>query len=97
MLDAVLFLGLKVDSELEHKLLQVNPHLLGMLVDNRSDYLHEVSHGGERHLGKLLGKLEKVESLEMVEANIRSLLSKLLPEGNFELTPLTLFATVHSP
>ncbi len=91
MFDSFLFLGIRVDDALDQALADVNPHLLDHLVKNGSDYLHETTLENQRYIGKNLGRISEIENLDLLEANIYSLLKKLLPDYPFEPTSLVLF------
>ncbi len=74
-----LFFGVEVTEELDQALQSVNPHLLMLLIHNDSEYLHEYHEKGTRYLGKNLGTFVEGKALDLIEANIKSLLKKLVP------------------
>ncbi len=93
MIEFQLFLGFSVDNECSLALNATNPYIIETFIDNASEYLHEITHEGIRYIGKLLGAIESYANLELLEANIYSLLTKLSSSYNFKEKPLILFAT----
>lgn len=93
MFEAVLFLGIPVDEKLQSHIDKANPNAVKLFVNNESDYLHEVDNGSTRYVGKVLETVTNVSSLELVEANVLSLLRRLLGETWSSSEPMVLFAT----
>lgn len=92
-LDLSLFFGFPVDSEFENILTNTNPHLTQLFINNQSDYLHKISHQGKEYLGKFLGPLYDPKDLELIQANIYSIASRLAPQYSFENNPAVLLIT----
>ena len=86
-----LFLGFRVDSQYAALLERVNPNLREMFIKNQSGYLHETTYEGNLFLGKTIEEPVDISSLELFEANIYSLLRKLVSDYPYEDAPLVLF------
>jgi hypothetical protein len=86
-----LFFGLPVDSELSKQLGKINPKILSLFIQEGENYLIEVKMENQTYLGKSILNPIDLSSLELLEANIYSLLKKLLPEYPFHLNSLILF------
>lgn len=91
MHDLQLFLGIAIDQEIKLHLEKVSPFLKNALIQDNSDYLHEIEVDTVTYLGKKIGKLVYLHQLEMSEKNVRSLLQKLLPEYP-QTKPLMIFS-----
>lgn len=94
MFNVYLFLGFAVDQLYVDKLAQVNPHLLETFIQKDGEYLSEVQHNEIRFLGKHVGKIVALPQLELLEANIYSLLKKMVPDFPYEEAPLYLFSII---
>lgn len=79
-----LFVGYAVDEEFQQALGRANPHALDLFINNNSDYLHRLEGKEGVFLGKFLGRLENLNALEALEANVKSLLLKLVPTLSFQ-------------
>lgn len=86
-----LFVGFSPDSNFEEGVEETNPHLLTLLTSG-GDYLQEASYNQKRYLGKSTSSLLSVQQLENLEANVVSLLKRLVPGYPFENHPLCLLA-----
>lgn len=91
MLEANLFLGVEIDEELRKQLLYANPHAIDLFINNDPVYLQEVEHEGSRFIGKVCGRHQLIESLDLVTDNATSLIKKLVPE--YKEREFVLFAT----
>lgn len=92
LIDSTLFLGLPVDSSLALSIGKINPQLLSLFLHSGEDYLQEVTFQGTRYIGKFVQNEEPLIQLELLEANIFSLLKKLIPNHPYENSHLILFA-----
>jgi|LakMenE18May11ns_1017448.scaffolds.fasta_scaffold9369885_2 hypothetical protein len=89
---AELFLGFRVGESYRAKLDLVDRDLKNLFLKNDQEiYLEENFHEGIYYLGKSLGKIKDFSSLEALEANIYSLLKKLVPDYPYSEEPLSLF------
>jgi len=93
MFEVELFLGYPLDLQFIKSIEALNPHLLATFVNNDSEYLHEIVHQQQRYFGKFVGACVEVAHLELLEANIISLLRKLIPNFSCQEAPLVLFTT----
>jgi len=96
MFEMQLFLGFPVDAIYASELEKVNPNLVSQYVQDSDDYLREVIQNELRFLGKNIGKIITLSQLELIEANIYSVLKKLVPDYPYEETPLYVFPIEHS-
>lgn len=91
-----LFLGFPVDSNFSIKLDQINPAIRTLFIKSEENYLHEVQKNNQCYLGKLIPNKSELPALEMLEANIYSLLKRLVPDYPYENVPLALFPVPES-
>ena len=92
MLDLELFVGFPIQDSLQERLKKIPPNVFSLLVGDNPDYLKEWV-GAEGHfIGKKVGKEIDLETLKLVEANIYSLLTRLMPDYPLKDTPLILFS-----
>jgi len=92
MFEVRLFLGFAVDPLFSAQLKDVNPLLIAQYVSENDEQLQEVTYLDIKFLGKSLENLTSLSKLELAEANIYSLLKKLVPKFPYEETSLYLFA-----
>ena len=97
MYSHTLFFGFPVDPLFEKELSKVNPHMLDQFIQRGGDHLEERVHLEMRYLGKDLGRLADLQTLEQLEANIFSILKKIVPDYEYGEIPLTLFPTPEIP
>lgn len=90
MFKTTLFLGLPITPTFEISLKQANPGLLALFTKGGSDYLEYCDVRGQRFLGKTLGDSAELGRIELVEANICSLISRLVPDYSSKHTPLVI-------
>lgn len=92
MFDVELFLGYPVEKAYAKKVAGANPHLLSAFVNTQEGYLADIEHQGTRYFGKTLGMTADIADLEMSQANIMSLLKKVVPDHIYEPSALVLVA-----
>lgn len=85
-----LFLGFPIGPAFEAKLAQVNPSTLALFTQGGDTYLELCETADARYLGKDLGALSDLATLELMESNIYSLLKHLVPEYPYAHHPLVL-------
>jgi hypothetical protein len=90
MYSVKLFFGFYVNEELADELIKVNPKLLALFIQNEENYLKEIEIQNKRYIGKGIESSIDLVSLELLQANIYSLLKKILPTYPFEKSPLIL-------
>lgn len=91
MYEVSLFLGFPVDKEVENLLKKNDQQLLALFIDNKGEHLHDAIYNHRRYLGKNAGQVSDLETLSLLETHIYSLLTKLIPDYDFQSKPLTLF------
>jgi hypothetical protein len=84
-----LFLGLPIHKELKGSL--TSSSLFNLFVKEGENYLQEYSEKNFYYLGRILDEKIDLTQLEMLQANIYSLLKKILPDYPFEEIHLQLF------
>lgn len=87
-----LFLGMPISNEMLSALEKISPPMRTFFIQNSPIYLREIRHNQTLYLGKEVGPIAETLELEALEANIYSLLQKLLPSHPFKDTSLVLFA-----
>jgi hypothetical protein len=92
MLEAQLFLGFAVDPLFAKELKKADPQMVKNFINNTA-YLKKVSFDEMEYLGKEVGGKTTLESLDLLEKNIISLLKKAVPHFPYGETPLYLIAT----
>lgn len=96
MYSAQLFLGFPVDKTFAMALQKANPAILAIFIQDNENYLREITWQDTRYFGKYVGKAADLNTLDMLEANIYSLLKKLVPEYPCLQVPLTLFPVLET-
>lgn len=86
-----LFLGFPVDGHFKDLLLRVNPDVSAMFIQNKSDYLQQITLHDRDFLGKNLGQIIDISSLNLIQTHILSILKKIIPNYNYDLNSLLLF------
>ena len=89
MTELQLFLGMPVDDNMIVRLKASKDYKRYLSPD--SDYLTEVNGEHGCFIGKKIAQSIDQESLQNIQANIYSLLSKLAPDFPFKTIPLVLF------
>ena len=90
-LDASLFLGFLVDTEVERDLNKTNACLRELFISSHDQYLHCLTYEGNNYLGKYLPAVAPITEIELIETHIISLLRRLLPQPHYTFQPLFLF------
>lgn len=90
MFEVALFLGFPVDIPLANALAELDPSISALFIQEKdSDYLKKVIYQQSPYIGKSAGDIVEIDQLSLIEANIRSILKKLLPHYSQEhLFPL---------
>lgn len=91
---AQLFLGFPVDEVVTRKLSTLNPNVLSIYLSEGDQYLKQLSYKGMDYIGKNVPEAADLMELQLLEANIYSLLNKLLFDYPCQKTPLVLFAII---
>ena len=92
MFSMALFLGFPVDASLSEALESVDSKLAVLFLENNdAHYLKEVVYQDVRYLGKFAGEITNLANLTLLEANIYSLLKKVVPDYSFRKNSLVLF------
>lgn len=96
MFFAKLFMGVVVEGPFAAKFAAANPQLVALFLGPEREYLLEVQHEGKRYLGKTISTSSDLASLEQTEANIVSLLKKILPDYPYDDLEMVLFPLVET-
>lgn len=92
MYSVALFLGFPLDQLLAEELKSVDSQLASLFIGrNDNSCLQEITYNGVRYLGKFAGEISDPDSLKLLEANIYSILKRIVPHYNFEDAMLHLF------
>lgn len=94
--ELVLFLGYRLDAPLQDSLEQ-NFQIAAFFIGERQDCLREIEYQNERYLGKFLGKRVDLNSLELLQENIYSILKKINSDLSCKTVPLVLFPIEYQP
>lgn len=95
-IEVELFFGFPLDEQFLSALDSVDKRLYDLYVQKGDAYLQRFDHEGRSYLGKPVGMISDVSTLELLQLNIYSLLKKLLPDFPFDTTPLQLVPIVHT-
>lgn len=91
MSDVRLFLGFPIENSFSEELEKINPAIKILFIQDSGNYLQEVLYHRKRYLGKFTEPFPDSPAFELLEANIYSLLHKLVPNYPYKSTPLILF------
>lgn len=91
MFESRLFLGFPIQEEFQKKLQEIDPEILQIFICPQSDYLEQAAFKETVYLGRYVNDVTNLQSLDQLEANVYSLLKKIIPDYPFEKTPLLLF------
>ncbi len=86
-----LFLGVKLDANLQLLLSKTPKPLKKLLITNDEKFLTELEHEDHPYLGKFIDQLTVTSSLVALQQHIMSLVKKLLPKAEnitVELIPI---------
>lgn len=86
--DTQLFIGFPLTFEYEERLEKVPRELLSLFIQESPDYLRRFSNEKDVFLGKQISGVTSVDSIELIQQNIYSLLRRLIPDYPYELHPL---------
>lgn len=89
---AQLFLGIPVDALLAEKLAIIPPQILQLYICEGDNYLQKIEDHGISYLGKHIENCVELSSLQLLEANVYSLLKKIVPDYPYHATPLVILA-----
>ncbi len=92
MFQTSLFVLFPVSEAFEKMLQGTNPSLVAMFTQGGDDYLESVEHNGQHYLGKCAGDTADIARITLLEANIGSLLRRLVPDYPYQETPLVVLA-----
>jgi hypothetical protein len=90
MYNARLFLGFPKEHELNFALQKINPALLSAFIQGDENYLKEIVYEKKKYLGKYISNPADLQTLELLQENIYSLLKRLIPDYPYQNTPLSL-------
>lgn len=93
MIEYQLFLGIPLEGDLLSLYGSLNPKLLELFL---GDYLRTVTFQKREFLGKAMGMVSTLPQIELSEAHLRSLLSKLFPQYPVHNFPLYLIPIPHT-
>lgn len=91
MASVELFLGFPVSSSFSEKLAKVSPEMRALCIQEGSEYLRQVNCEQGIVLGKYVGSIVDVDSLDLCQDHIISLLKKLVPDHPISPDSLILF------
>ncbi len=89
-----LFYGFPVTQAYREILEGLDKRIFELYVRNDDAYLQDIEHNGSRYLGKSIGPIVELSTLELLQLNIYSLLKKLAPDFHYETVPLRLVPIV---
>jgi len=87
-----LFLAYPLSPEFQAALNQTNPNLLALFTQGRPDYLEYIDRNGQRYLGKWVGEISDMTTLDQLKTNVASLLTRLAPNYAFSSRDFILLA-----
>lgn len=96
MFFAKLFMGVVVEGSFASQFSSANPQLVALFLNPEREYLLEMKHEGKTYLGKTVSTSADLASLDQMEANIVSLLKKIVPDYPYDDLELVLFPLVET-
>lgn len=87
---AQLFLGFPINALFAEKLATIPSQILKLSICD----LQEIEDKGTKYLGKYVENCIELSTLQLLEANIYSLLKRIHPEYPYATTPLVILATL---
>jgi len=96
MFFAKLFMGVVVEGAFASQFSAANPLLVALFLNPEREYLLQIKHEGKTYLGKAVSTSADLASLEQMEANIVSLLKKIVPDYPYDDMELVLFPLVET-
>lgn len=96
MFFAKLFMGVAVEGSFASQFSAANPQLVALFLNPEREYLLEIKHEGKIYLGKTVSTSTDLASLGQIEANIVSLLKKIVPDYPYDDMELVLFPLVEN-
>lgn len=91
-LDYQLFLGFPIDAAYQALLDKIPDQIRHQFIQNNPDYLQQIYYNQCPYIGKSLGTIIEFPKIELIEANIYSLLRRLVEHYPYEKNPLILLA-----
>jgi hypothetical protein len=97
MFFAKLFVGIPIQDSFAEQFSKSNPQLIDIFIKrNNPEYLQEVEQNGIVYLGKSIQTACDIVSLDLIQANILSLLKKIVPDYSYSDVRLVLFPIVET-
>jgi hypothetical protein len=90
MLDYQIFLGFHLSTSYQECLRETPLPVRSLFIQDNGEYLAQINYEDSSYLGKSLGPLVELQNLELLEANVYSLLRRLVPDYPYERHPLIL-------
>ena len=88
-----LFLGYPLTESLKEKIEKIDSRLYSMFINDSGPYLKLIDQEDQLFLGKQVGTFTDMPKMKLFEANIYSILAKIIPDFPFKNESLLLFAT----
>lgn len=85
-----LFLGFLVDREFTERLKGTRPSVVELFTRGGEDYLESHFFNDQKYLGKRLGSLTDLSTLEATEKNIESLIQRMAPRESIPIPSLVI-------
>lgn len=86
-----LFYGFPLDEAFMEQFRKVNPEISTMFIQDSSDYLQKISFNNQSFIGKNIGRVTDIDSLNLTQTHILSILNKLVPNYTYKSNVLVLF------
>lgn len=91
LVETSLFLGFPVDTLFSSLLDKLNPEYKALFLQSGEDYLSQVTFQNSSYIGKFVQNEESLAQLELLEANVRSILKKFVVDYPYQDHSLVLF------
>ncbi len=95
MIEYQLFIGVPVDNNISSALANLNTYIQETFINNESEYLHTTTTDTTTYLGKRIANEDTLHHCDLIEANVYSLLGKILPSYDFSTTQLLFIPIKH--
>lgn len=87
-----LFFGLPLNNDFLNKFQKINPNVCLLFIhDNNNEYLQKITLNESIFIGKNIGKITDLDSLQLSQKHVISILKKLIPDHPFDSDSLVLF------
>lgn len=89
-------MGVAIEGSFAARYAAANPQIAALFLNPEREYLLEIQHEGKTYLGKTISTSADLASLGQMEANIVSLLKKIVPDYSYDDMEFVLFPLIET-